>query len=283
MDKIHVRDLLLRAIIGINPEERRKRQDVVLNYTLYADLRSAGRSDDIADAVNYRTVTKTLIHLVEHARFFLVEALAAEAARLCLDYPGVEAVTMRVEKPGALRFARSVGVEIHRTRADLATHPHRAYLTLGANIEPARHLREAVQRLAGLGTVVAVSPVYRTAPVGTPDQPDFLNAAALLETRRTPDALKQQLLALEAALGRERTADPNAPRTIDVDLALFDRRVTATETLRLPHPDIRQHAHAAVPLADLAPRYHHPETDDTLSDIAAAMSAEGIERTDIVL
>jgi 2-amino-4-hydroxy-6-hydroxymethyldihydropteridine diphosphokinase len=282
-DKIHVRDLLLRGIIGINPKERQKRQDVVLNYTLYTDLRPAGRSDDIADAVNYRTVTKAVIHLVEQARFFLVETLAAEVARLCLDPPGVRAVTVQVEKPGALRFARSVSVEIHRTQADLANDPHRAYLTLGSNIEPEQRLSAAVRRLSELGTLLSVSPVYRTAPVGTPDQPDFLNAAALLETRLSPQALKQRLLQLEADLGRERTDDPNAPRTIDVDLALFDRRVMTTETVRLPHPDVQKYAHAALPLADLAPRYHHPETDLTLSDIVQTLSTEGIQRTDIVL
>ena len=117
-DQIQIKDLLLRTIIGINEEERRARQDVLINIILYADTRAAGASDDIDDAVNYRTITKRIIQLVEESRFYLVEKLAAEIAKTCLEDPHVERVSVRVEKPGALRFARSVGVEIQRTRAE---------------------------------------------------------------------------------------------------------------------------------------------------------------------
>ena len=118
-DRILIKDLLLRTIIGINEEERRARQDVLINIVLYADTRAAGASDDIDDAVNYRTITKRVIKMVEGSRFYLVEKMAAEIAAICLEDPRVEEVSVRVEKPGALRFARSVGVEIHRTRAHL--------------------------------------------------------------------------------------------------------------------------------------------------------------------
>jgi FolB domain-containing protein len=115
-DQIQIKDLHLRTIIGINDEERRNRQDVLINITLYADTRAAGQSDDIDDAVNYRTITKQVIELVETSSFFLVEKMAAEIAALCLAEPRVERARVRVEKPGALRFARSVGVEIERGR-----------------------------------------------------------------------------------------------------------------------------------------------------------------------
>ena len=118
-DRIQIQDLLLRTIIGINEEERRNRQDVLINITLHADTRAAGASDDIEDAVNYRTIAKCVIKLVEDSSFYLVEKMAAEIAAVCLEDPRVEAVDVQVEKPGALRFARSVGVEIHRTRSDL--------------------------------------------------------------------------------------------------------------------------------------------------------------------
>lgn len=117
-DRIQIKDLLLRTIIGINEEERRNRQDVLINIILYADTRAAGASDEIEDAVNYRTITKRVIKRVEESSFNLVERMAAEIAAICLEDPRVEAVDVRVEKPGALRFARSVGVEIHRARSD---------------------------------------------------------------------------------------------------------------------------------------------------------------------
>jgi FolB domain-containing protein len=119
MDKIIVRDLLLRGIIGINPDERVNKQDILVNLVMYADTRQAGETDDIEDAVNYRTITKRLIQHVEESADLLVEKLANDIARIILTEFAVERVMVRVEKPGALRFAKSVGVEIERTKEDV--------------------------------------------------------------------------------------------------------------------------------------------------------------------
>ncbi len=119
-DKIVIRDLLLRTVIGINDWEREKKQDVLLNLELYTDTSAAGRSDRVEDSLNYRTVAKDVIQMVDTSSFFLVEALAESVARLAVEEHGAERVRVRVEKPGALRFARSVGVEIERCRADFA-------------------------------------------------------------------------------------------------------------------------------------------------------------------
>jgi dihydroneopterin aldolase/D-erythro-7,8-dihydroneopterin triphosphate epimerase len=117
-DKIRINGLFLRTIIGINHDEREHKQDVLINLSLSVDTRAAARTDQIEDAVNYRTITKNVIDLVENSRFFLVERMADEIARLCLRDPRVDAVRVSIEKPAALRFARSVGVVIRRTRAD---------------------------------------------------------------------------------------------------------------------------------------------------------------------
>ncbi len=117
-DYIEIRDLLVRTIIGVNDWERRDRQDVLINLRLYTDTRAAGQSDRIEDALNYRSVTKRVIALAEESRFYLVEKLAEEIARLCVVEFGVPRVQVWVEKPGALRFARTVGVCIERTRDD---------------------------------------------------------------------------------------------------------------------------------------------------------------------
>ena len=117
-DYIHIEDLLLRTIIGINPDERVNRQDVILNVRLETNLRPAGASDDIQDAVNYRTLCKDIIELVEHSAYHLIEKMAEEIAQVCLTDPRVQRVCVNVNKPGALRFTRSVGVEIERGRDD---------------------------------------------------------------------------------------------------------------------------------------------------------------------
>lgn len=119
MDKIIVKDLLLRGIIGINPDERVKAQDILINVVMFADISAAAASDNIADAVDYKTITKSIIRHVENSSDFLVEKLVTDIARLILEATDqVTKVQVRVEKPGALRFARSVGIEIERTRAD---------------------------------------------------------------------------------------------------------------------------------------------------------------------
>ncbi|MFQ5732117.1 MAG: dihydroneopterin aldolase [Planctomycetaceae bacterium] len=115
-DHILITDLFLWTIIGINADERDNRQDVIVNLELQTDTRAAGQSDDIADAVNYRTMTKNVIDLVEGSRFFLVEKLAEEIARVCLADRRILRVRVSVEKPAALRFAKSVGVCIERAR-----------------------------------------------------------------------------------------------------------------------------------------------------------------------
>jgi FolB domain-containing protein len=120
MDQIIIRDLSARGIIGINPSEREKAQEILINITLFADTRKAGQSDDLEDSVNYRTISKKAQAHAETAARLTVEALAADLARLCLEDSRVQKVIVRVEKPGAVRFARSVGVEIERTREDFA-------------------------------------------------------------------------------------------------------------------------------------------------------------------
>lgn len=116
MDQILIEDLLARCIIGINADERREKQDVVINVALAVDARKPGRSDRFEDAVDYRAIKKRILGMVEDSQCYLLEALAQRIADTCLEDPGVEQVQVTVHKPSALRFARSVGVRIVRGR-----------------------------------------------------------------------------------------------------------------------------------------------------------------------
>ena len=117
MDRIVIRDLLVRGIVGINPDEREHEQDILVNATLWVDTRPAAASDAIEDAVNYRSVAKAMIAHIRDGRPQLVERLAEELAGICLDADRrIAEVEVAVEKPGALRYAGSVGVVIHRSR-----------------------------------------------------------------------------------------------------------------------------------------------------------------------
>ena len=114
MDKIFITDLLIRGVIGITEKEREQPQDILVNVIIGADTMPAAESDNVELSVNYRTVAKKILTHVESVKRFTVEALAADVATLCLEEPYAQSVVVRVEKPGAVRFARSVGVEIER-------------------------------------------------------------------------------------------------------------------------------------------------------------------------
>jgi FolB domain-containing protein len=116
MDKIFVKDLLARGVIGINDWERNNPQDILINLVLFADLQKAGQTDNLDNSVNYRTVSKKVQAHAETANRLTVEALAEDIARICLQEPGVMKVQVTVEKPGAVRFSKSVGVEIERSQ-----------------------------------------------------------------------------------------------------------------------------------------------------------------------
>ena len=116
MDRIFIRDLALRCIIGIYPEERREKQDVIINVEMHCDLRKAGRSDLLDDTVDYKAIKKAILKLVEESRFQLIESLAESIADIALADDKVHEVVVTIDKPGALRFAKSSAVEIARTK-----------------------------------------------------------------------------------------------------------------------------------------------------------------------
>ena len=117
MDRILIKDLMLRCILGLSGEERREKQDVLINLVLWTDLTRAAVSDSIEDTVDYTALKKRIITLVEGSQFHLAETLADRIASLCLEQPAVQQVQVTLEKPTALRFAHSVGVQITRTRS----------------------------------------------------------------------------------------------------------------------------------------------------------------------
>ncbi len=117
-DLIHINDLLLRTIIGVNEDERHKKQDVLINITLYTD-HSAAVTDNLVDTIDYSLIARQVSELVENSQYLLVEKLATEITKVCLADLRVERAVVRVEKPMAVRFTRSVGVTVDRERADV--------------------------------------------------------------------------------------------------------------------------------------------------------------------
>ena len=116
MDKIFVKNLLARGIIGVNDWERNRPQNILINITMFTDIRRAAQTDSLNDCVNYSTMSKKVLAHAESVNRLTVEALANDLAKICLEDKGVQRVIVRVEKPGAVRFAESVGVEVERSK-----------------------------------------------------------------------------------------------------------------------------------------------------------------------
>ena len=145
----------------------------------------------------------------------------------------------------------------------------RAYLSLGSNLEPERHLAAALAALRARYGELLVSPTYRTPALGF-EGPDFLNLAVGLDTDEAPEALDAWLHALEDAQGRRRDVPRFSSRTLDVDLVLYEQRVLrGPGNLELPRPDLARHAFVLKPMVDLAPDLVHPVLGRTLAQLWA--------------
>ena len=150
-----------------------------------------------------------------------------------------------------------------------------AAIALGSNLASAwgdreANLREAVKRVAKLGTVRGVSSFHDTEPVGFTEQPNFLNGAMLLETKLEPVELMRALLAIERAMGRDRASAPaKGPRVIDLDLLLMDDVILQTDELTLPHPAMAERRFVLEPLAEIAPAMVDPVSGRTVWEMLA--------------
>lgn len=277
MDTIRINELHARCILGVGEEERREKQDVVIHLELETDCRQPGKSDRFEDAVDYRAIKKQVLALVEGSQFFLLEALSEAIANTCLYHPAVNRARVQVEKPSALRFARSVAVSIEREQnAEV-----RAFIALGSNQEPETHLEQALQRLARQVKLMSLSTIYRSPAIGRPEQPDYLNAVVEVRTSLSPLALKYHVLRrIELELGRRRDLDPYAPRAIDLDLLLHGQAQVASWDLSLPDPVILERAFLARALRELAPGLELPGLGLDLETICSGLASEPLSPQD---
>ena len=156
----------------------------------------------------------------------------------------------------------------------------RAVIGLGSNIDPGANLPAAMRALRRHPKIAVLEAAccYRSAAVGRPDDPDFYNSAALVDTSLDPIALRSALRDIEEALGRERSSDRFEPRTIDLDIVLFEGFEGDVDGTRVPDPDLEKHAHIAVPAAEVAPEWAYEPGGRTLQSIAESLDASSLEQ-----
>jgi 2-amino-4-hydroxy-6-hydroxymethyldihydropteridine diphosphokinase len=151
-----------------------------------------------------------------------------------------------------------------------------AFVGVGSNVEPAENVRKALGVLSSQMRVLALSTVYETEPEGRPEQPRYYNCVVEIDTETPPGDLKRSLREIEDCVGRVRTQDKFAPRTIDLDLLLYDDVVIHGEELTLPDPEIAVRPYLAAGLAELAPDLTLPGTGERFAELAERLPKQGM-------
>ena len=275
-DQIIVSGLRAVTVVGALPHEREIAQPLQIDLVVEADLHDAGRSDELGDTVNYGLVCERVVAVVTESKDVLLERLAARVAEDVLLIDRVESVDVTLTKlrPPIPADVDTTAVRIRRTRMEVDVAPtvaHRAYLALGSNLgDREAFLRDAVAELDG---VTAMSQVYETDPVGGPDgQGAYLNMVVEVETTLDPFALLRRCQRIEANAMRQRVVHWG-PRTLDVDIVLYDDVEIASESLTIPHPRFDERRFVLEPLSELAPDRCPPDWRDRLDP--AGVSARG--------
>ncbi|SFC25515.1 2-amino-4-hydroxy-6-hydroxymethyldihydropteridine diphosphokinase [Kaistella jeonii] len=215
---VRVENLRLRAFIGFIDWETEKLQDVIISFSFKYDTSLASKTDNVENAVDYKKITKGVIDFVDHKSFHLIEALAEKIyIHIQTSDSAVQEINVKVEKPNALRFADNVMVQIDGT-----DRYNTAIISLGSNINSEENFSKALVHLQQLGFIMQRSAFIKTKPLKFEEQPEFLNGAILLNTKKSLSELKMHLKQIEALLGRVRTENKNAPREIDLDVTTYN-------------------------------------------------------------
>lgn len=269
LDQISIRGLRVFAHHGVYEEETRLGQTFIVNATLYTSTRKGGMRDCLEDTISYADVCQFLTDYLQQNTWKLLEAAVEHTCRaLLLRYPLLHKVTLQLEKPSApipLPFD-SVSVCITRSW-------HRVFVAMGSNMgDKQGYLDGAVQAMRDdpCMRIKQISTYYVTEPYGDVEQDDFLNAAVELETLYAPDELLDVLHNLEAAAKRERLIHWG-PRTLDLDILLYDDLVQDAYDLTIPHPDMHNRDFVLKPMAELAPHVVHPIMHKTMQQLLHAL------------
>lgn len=264
-DRISIKGLEILANHGVFPEENKLGQKFVINVELYVDTRAAGLTDNLEQSVNYGTVCHQINDFLTANTYKLIERCAEElATHLLVSNSLVHEIDVEIEKPWAPIGLplETVSVKIHRAWHDVA-------IALGSNMgDTKKYLDDAVQKIDELKNtkVIKVADYITTKPYGGVEQDDFLNSAMLIRTLFTPNELLNELHKIENEAGRERTIHWG-PRTLDLDILLYDDLVMETNDLTIPHVELHLRDFVLKPLVQIAPWLRHPVYGETMAQM----------------
>lgn len=269
MDQIKIKDLEVFANHGVFPEETKLGQKFLVSCTLYVDTRKAGKSDDLEASVHYGLVSHLIKKEMEEHTYKLIEAVAEHLAEAVLLYDDkIQKVEIEVKKPWA-----PVGLPLDTVSVAITRSWHEAYVAIGSNMGNKRaYIDQAIEALSKTEgcKVEKVSSIIETEPYGGVEQDVFLNGAIKLKTLLAPYELLDRLHELEQEAKRERLVHWG-PRTLDLDILLYDDLVLEEENLCIPHVDMQNRDFVLRPMSEIAPYKRHPVYGKTMKEMLQAI------------
>lgn len=272
MDKIEIRGLEIFANHGVFPEENKLGQKFLISAVLYTDTRKAGKTDDLTASIHYGEVSAFITKYMKEHTYQLLERVAETLAEEMLkSISGLCKIDLEIKKPWA-----PVGLPLKTVSVKISREWHTTYIALGSNIgDSETYLNEAVEKIGQIPTctVEKVSSYLVTEPYGVTDQPDFLNACLKMRTLLYPEELLKELNRIEKEAGRERIIHWG-PRTLDLDILLYDDIVLEEDDLCIPHVEMHKRSFVLEPLAEIAPYKRHPVYGKTVREMLEEIQAQ---------
>lgn len=272
MDMIHVEELTVFANHGVLPEENRLGQKFLISLDLYLDVSAAAKTADLSKSIDYARVCQSVTEWMQEDSHPLIETVAERLSeKLLLSYPLLEKVKVTVKKPWA-----PIHLPLEYVSVSICRAWHKVYLGVGSNLgDKEKNIKEAIRMLRedAFCRVEKVSPLIVTSPVGGVVQDDFLNGALAIKTLYSPHGLLGKIGEIEKALKRERIIHWG-PRTIDLDILLYDQEVIRTPDLFIPHIEMENREFVLEPLSEIAPEAYHPLLQKTVYQMYADIKRE---------
>lgn len=271
-DQIKITDLEVFANHGVFPEENKLGQKFLVSAVLYTDTRKAGKTDDLTASIHYGEVSAFITKYMKEHTYQLLERVAETLAEEMLkSISGLCKIDLEIKKPWA-----PVGLPLKTVSVKISREWHTTYIALGSNIgDSETYLNEAVEKIGQIPTctVEKVSSYLVTEPYGVTDQPDFLNACLKMQTLLYPEELLKELNRIEKEAGRERIIHWG-PRTLDLDILLYDDIVLEEDDLCIPHVEMHKRSFVLEPLAEIAPYKRHPVYGKTVREMLEKIQAQ---------
>lgn len=271
-DQIKITDLEVFGNHGVFPEENKLGQKFLISAVLYTDTRKAGKTDDLTASIHYGEVSAFITkYMKEHTYQLLERVTETLAEEMLKSISGLCKIDLEIKKPWA-----PVGLPLKTVSVKISREWHTTYIALGSNIgDSETYLNEAVEKIGQIPTctVEKVSSYLVTEPYGVTDQPDFLNACLKMRTLLYPEELLKELNRIEKEAGRERIIHWG-PRTLDLDILLYDDIVLEEDDLCIPHVEMHKRSFVLEPLAEIAPYKRHPVYGKTVREMLEEIQAQ---------